>query len=46
MHPVLLAGDDWAANHAPGRPETTWTGRRAETLSEIPVLLQTLTLSS
>ena len=45
MHPVLLAGDDWAANHAPGRPEATWTGRRATTLSEIPDLVATFTLA-
>jgi len=37
MVPVLLAGPDWADNHAPGRPET-WTGLRAETLSEIPAI--------
>jgi len=38
MLPVLLAGPDWADGHAPGRPET-WTGLRAETLAEIPVVL-------
>ena len=42
MLPVLLAGEDWAANHAPGRPEAAWTGRRAETLSQIPVLVAEL----
>ncbi|HET9171987.1 MAG TPA: HAD family hydrolase [Actinospica sp.] len=45
MHPVLLAGEDWADNHAPGRPETAWTGRRAATLSEIPALLATFALA-
>lgn len=36
MLPVLLAGPDWAENHAPGRPDGEWTGLRAETLSEVP----------
>jgi putative hydrolase of the HAD superfamily len=44
MHPVLLAGEDWAANHAPGRPQATWTGRHAETLSEIPAILAAFSL--
>ncbi|HTJ69370.1 MAG TPA: HAD family hydrolase [Actinospica sp.] len=39
MHPVLLAGADWTAHHAPGRPTAEWTGHRAETLSEIPAIL-------
>ena len=39
MHPVLLAGEDWAENHAPGRPEAEWTGLRAETLSQIPAII-------
>ena len=43
MHPVLLAGEDWAANHAPGRPEAAWTGLRAETLSQIPAIIAELT---
>lgn len=42
MHPVLLAGADWDAHHAPGRPEDEWTGRRAESLSEIPAMLEEL----
>ena len=43
MHPVLLAGEDWAENHAPGRPEAAWTGLRAETLSQIPAIIARLT---
>jgi putative hydrolase of the HAD superfamily len=43
MHPVLLAGEDWEANHAPGRPADPWTGRRAERLAEIPGILADLT---
>jgi putative hydrolase of the HAD superfamily len=39
MHPVLLAGEDWAEHHAPGRPEAEWTGLRAETLSQIPGII-------
>jgi putative hydrolase of the HAD superfamily len=46
MHPVLLAGEDWAANHAPGRPENEWTGRRAETLSQIPAIIAELTAAA
>jgi len=46
MYPVLLAGEDWAANHAPGRPETKWTGLRAETLSRIPAIITRLTSSA
>jgi len=42
MHPVLLAGEDWSANHAPGRPEAAWTGLRAETLSQIPAIIAEL----
>ena len=42
MTPVLLAGEDWAANHAPGRPEGEWTGLRAATLSEIPGIVAAL----
>ena len=42
MHPVLLAGEDWAENHAPGRPEAAWTGLRAETLSQIPAIIARL----
>jgi putative hydrolase of the HAD superfamily len=42
MHPVLLAGEDWAENHAPGRPEAEWTGLRAETLSQIPAIIADL----
>lgn len=42
MHPVLLAGEDWAANHAPGRPETEWAGLRATTLSQIPAIIAEL----
>lgn len=39
MLPVLLAGSDWAENHAPGRPgDGEWTGLRAENLSEIPAI--------
>ena len=43
MRPVLLAGEDWAENHAPGRPESAWTGLRAETLSQIPAIIAELT---
>jgi putative hydrolase of the HAD superfamily len=39
MHAVLLAGEDWAEHHAPGRPDAEWTGRRAETLSQIPAII-------
>lgn len=46
MHPVLLAGEDWAENHAPGRPEAAWTGLRAETLSQIPAIIAQLTAES
>jgi putative hydrolase of the HAD superfamily len=42
MHPVLLAGEDWAEHHAPGRPDEEWTGRRAETLSQIPAIIADL----
>jgi hypothetical protein len=42
MTPVLLAGEDWAASHAPGRPETEWTGLRATTLSEFPGIVAPL----
>ena len=46
MHPVLLAGEDWAANHAPGRPDTAWTGRQAATLSQIPAIIAELTAAA
>ena len=46
MHPVLLAGEDWAAHHAPGRPDAAWTGRRAEYLSEIRAILAELTAAA
>ena len=46
MHPVLLAAEDWAASHAPGRPETTWTGLRAETLSQVPAIITELTAAA
>jgi putative hydrolase of the HAD superfamily len=46
MHPVLLAGDDWEAHHAPGRPTAEWTGRRAETLSDIPAILADITANA
>lgn len=39
MLPVLLAGPDWADNHAPGRSEAHWTGLRAEALADIPAIL-------
>jgi putative hydrolase of the HAD superfamily len=45
MLPVLLAGADWADNHAPGRPEREWSGLRAATLSEIPGILAARTAS-
>ena len=46
MHPVLLAGEDWAENHAPGRPEAAWTGLRAETLAQIPAIIAELTAAA
>ena len=46
MHPVLLAAEDWTASHAPGRPETTWTGLRAETLSQVPAIITELTAAA
>jgi putative hydrolase of the HAD superfamily len=42
MHAVLLAGEDWAEHHAPGRPDAEWTGRRTETLSQIPAIVADL----
>lgn len=39
MTPVLLAGEDWAENHAPGRPEAEWSGLRATSLAELPAIL-------
>lgn len=42
MLPVLLAAPDWAGSHAPGRHRDAWTGLRAEALSEIPGLLESL----
>jgi putative hydrolase of the HAD superfamily len=46
MLPVLLAGQDWADNHAPGRPEQEWSGLRIATLSEIPGLLAAQTAAA
>jgi putative hydrolase of the HAD superfamily len=42
MLPVLLAAPDWVGSHAQGRRADAWTGLRAEALSEIPGLLETL----
>lgn len=45
MTPVLLAAEDWADNHAPGRPES-WDGLRAGALAEIPGILAKLEAES
>lgn len=42
MVPVLLAAPDWAGSHAQGRRADAWTGLRAEALSEIPGLLESV----
>jgi putative hydrolase of the HAD superfamily len=46
MLPVLLAAEDWADNHAPGRPEQEWRGLRAATLSEIPGIIAAQTAAA
>ena len=42
MTPVLLAADDWAENHAPGRPEDAWRGLRATAVAELHGILDRL----
>ncbi len=42
MHPVLLAAPDWLENNTPGRPDETWPGLRATSLTEIPRILAEL----
>ena len=43
MHPVLLVAPDWLENNTPGRPDETWPGLRATSLTEIPRILAELT---
>ena len=42
MLPVLPAAPDWVGSHTRGRRADAWTGLRAEALSEIPALLETV----